>query len=91
MKENQQLKEWERLDETTERIVIDYANLSGRESANRAEFRKLTREHLQVFATNFLQRKSEEIDELNKKYWTKYEEPRIDEALTDAQAILLKG
>ena len=26
--------------EITERIVIEYANLSGRESANRAEFRK---------------------------------------------------
>lgn len=31
-----------------EQIVIDYANLSGRESANRAEFRKLTIEHLQA-------------------------------------------
>ena len=32
--------------ETVERIVIDYANLSGRESANRAEFRKRTQEHI---------------------------------------------
>lgn len=31
-----------------ERIVIDYANLSGRESANRAEFRKLVLEKLQA-------------------------------------------
>lgn len=35
--------------EVTERIVIDYANLSGRESANRGEFRKETLEHLRPF------------------------------------------
>lgn len=29
--------------EATERIVIDYANLAGRETANRAEFRKRTK------------------------------------------------
>lgn len=32
--------------EIAERIVIDYANLSGRESANRAEFRIRVRKHL---------------------------------------------
>ena len=32
--------------EVVERIVIDYANLSGRETANRAEFRERTRKHL---------------------------------------------
>jgi len=32
--------------ETVERIVIDYANLSGRESANRAEFREEVTKHL---------------------------------------------
>jgi hypothetical protein len=32
--------------ETAERIVIDYANLSGRESANRSEFRELVLGHL---------------------------------------------
>ena len=37
--------------ETAERIVIDYANLSGRENANRAEFRERVIKHL----TNFLQ------------------------------------
>ena len=33
-------------EECIERIVIDYANLSGRETANRAEFRELVRGHL---------------------------------------------
>lgn len=32
--------------ETVERIVIDYANLSGRESANRSQFRDLVKAHL---------------------------------------------
>lgn len=32
--------------EIAERIVIDYANLSGRETANRAEFRKRVITHL---------------------------------------------
>jgi len=31
---------------TAERITIDYANLSGRESANRSKFRNRTIEHL---------------------------------------------
>jgi len=31
---------------TAERITMDYANLSGRESANRSEFRKRTIAHL---------------------------------------------
>lgn len=34
------------LEETTERIVIDYSNLSGRESANRAEFRERVRKNV---------------------------------------------
>ena len=34
--------------ETAERIVIDYANLSGRESANRAEFRQRVIKHLEA-------------------------------------------
>lgn len=33
--------------ETVEKIVIDYANLSGRESANRAEFRERVRKHIE--------------------------------------------
>jgi len=37
-------KDWEK--ETIERIVIDYANLSGRESANRAEFRERVKLHI---------------------------------------------
>jgi hypothetical protein len=37
--------------ECAERIVIDYANLSGRETANRAEFRKRVIEHLRKFFT----------------------------------------
>ena len=35
--------------ETTEKIVIDYANLSGRESANRAVFRNATHRNLEIF------------------------------------------
>lgn len=32
--------------ETAERIAIDYANLSGRETANRSEFRERVLKHL---------------------------------------------
>lgn len=35
--------------EVAERITIDYANLSGRETANRAEFRERVRKHLEKF------------------------------------------
>lgn len=38
--------------EITERIVMDYANLSGRESANRAEFRKLTEKNIRILISH---------------------------------------
>ncbi len=44
----QELVESGKVTETTERIVIDYANLSGRETANRAEFRKLVDGHIRT-------------------------------------------
>lgn len=40
------MKNKEALVETAEKIVIDYANLSGRETAHRAEFRELVLQHL---------------------------------------------
>ena len=36
-------------EELAERIVIDYANLSGRETANRVEFRERVIKHLMEF------------------------------------------
>lgn len=65
--------------ETSERIVIDYANLSGRESANRGEFRKCVTEHLQSFLLTSLF----ERDEL----WRK----RIEEAIGDHKWKFVKG
>jgi len=44
-------------EEIIERIVIDYANLSGRESAHRAEFREKVAKHLD----NLLQAEKENI------------------------------
>jgi hypothetical protein len=38
------------IEQTTERIVIDYANFSGRESTNRSIFRDETRKHIELFA-----------------------------------------
>ena len=43
---NMKPKECQNIDTVTEQIVIDYANLSGRESANRSEFRTLVRGHI---------------------------------------------
>lgn len=52
----------------TERIVIEYANFSGRETAHRAEFRKRVEEILTPFIENLLeqerQRMSDEIENL---------------------------
>lgn len=39
--------------ELAERIVIDYANLSGRENANRAEFRERTIKNITDFYLTF--------------------------------------
>ena len=39
--------------ETTERIVIDYANLTGRETESRAEFRALVYSHLKDFLFDY--------------------------------------
>lgn len=46
---------------TAERIVIDYANLSGRESAHRAEFRNRVVEHLRTSLISLLEKYGEEI------------------------------
>lgn len=40
--------------EMVERIVINYANLSGRESENRGTFRRLVEEHIRGFLTSRL-------------------------------------
>ena len=37
------------IEEVAERITIDYANLSGRESANRAEFRERVIQHFRKY------------------------------------------
>ena len=47
--------------ETTEKIVIDYANLSCRESANRAEFRKMTEENLSAYTKKIVEEIKEEV------------------------------
>lgn len=46
---------------TAERIVIDYANLSGRESAHRAEFRNRVVEHLCTSLISLLEKYGEEV------------------------------
>lgn len=48
--------------ETTERIVIDYANLSGRESENRGEFRELTEGHLDSLLSRVISQTREETE-----------------------------
>ena len=53
----------EGLVETAEMIVIDYANLSGRESANRAEFRQEVLKHLTSFAEKIREGAMEETIE----------------------------
>ncbi len=50
--------------EFAEWIVIDYANLSGREDTNRAEFRKRTIEHLQKFLNLHEDRVVKEVEAL---------------------------
>ncbi len=47
--------------EFAERITIDYANLSGREDVNRAEFRKRTLENLNRFQSSIEQETREKI------------------------------
>ena len=53
--------------EIAERIVIDYANLSGRESANRAEFRKRVIDHLADFVDYLTPQPQKELPESVKK------------------------
>lgn len=48
--------------ETTERIVIDYANLSGRESANRAEFRQSVEKHIRSCQSELLSHIRKEVE-----------------------------
>ena len=45
--------------ELTERIVIDFANLTGRETESRAEFRALVYKHLEDFVNDFEKRLEE--------------------------------
>ena len=53
--------------EPTERLVIEYANLSGRESANRAEFRKRAEVILSKAITTAVAKRELEIaEEVNK-------------------------
>lgn len=58
----QQFKE-EKIIEYAERISIDYANLSGRESAHRAEFRDRVIEHLSSYTADLLAVVEREIGE----------------------------
>lgn len=54
-------------DEIAERIVIDYANLSGRETANRAEFRVRVLKHLESLESEAERRgRIKEVQRLHK-------------------------
>ena len=53
--------------ETTERIVIDFANLTGRETESRAEFRALVYKHLKDFEKECRLVKINEIEEMLKR------------------------
>lgn len=57
---NEELRE-DKIIETAERIVIDYANFSGRESAHRAEFREKTINNLRSLLTSQQQALKEKI------------------------------
>ena len=50
---------------TAERITMDYANLSGRESANRAEFRTKTLKHLDTLINEIMHLKSKDTQCVN--------------------------
>lgn len=50
--------------ETAERIVIDYANCSGREDTNRAAFRGMVTGHLNLLVDSFLSSLEEEVKKL---------------------------
>lgn len=51
----------------TERIVIEYANFSGRETAHRSEFRKRVEEILTPFIENLLEQERQRICEAVEK------------------------
>ena len=52
--------------ELTERIVIDFANLTGRETESRAEFRALVYKHLENFKKECRLEKIQEVEEMLK-------------------------
>lgn len=60
--------------ETTERIVIDYANLSGRENAPRGEFRRRVFQRLNDLMANKI---DEIVKEVEKMDWECYEQTVI--------------
>ena len=62
------IKEEKKEIEIVERIVIDFANLSGRESKNRAEFRKRVLNHILSYRSIVLEEVKKEIDLLSKHY-----------------------
>jgi len=58
----------DRVTETTERIVIDYSNLSGRESMNRGEFRKRTIAHLSTTFNEWIAENEQKLMEQAERY-----------------------
>jgi hypothetical protein len=53
--------------ETTERITIDFANLTGRETESRAEFRALVYKHLENFKKECQLEEIQEVEEMLKR------------------------
>lgn len=67
--------------ETAERIVIDYANCSGREDLNRSQFRGMVIGHLVDFYQSELESICKEIEELRKEFTVSNFDRKYDEIL----------
>ena len=76
----------EGLVETAERIVIDYANISGRESANRAEFRQEVIKHLTTFAEKIREGIVEEVEGMRNNVEKRGSSCRINGVIDDESA-----
>lgn len=51
--------------QTTEKIVIDYANFSGREDAHRSEFRQKTEKNIVELYTSLLKEEIKKIEKID--------------------------
>ena len=76
MNQNQKENWQERLSEIVERIVVDYANFSGRDITHRAEFRDVTEKRLESFISTELEKQA---SELTAWAWKEIEKAQIEQ------------